>query len=238
MLIAYYPGQPRKHSNSVIPSHDIAMKLILTSLLYLSCLKKYSAIVLIKSLHSDSFSYHPDWNFTPWSFPSSIFKIGKGTSLNSDVMCYIVKFDQCFSLFFGHFFKTWACRWICRHFMNYLFGTCRATSGVGLFSWFFSFTVRFCPSIATWSDKVEDLKLAVPSIKVMFVWGISFSFCSCDLKIVKIIFCHSLNLLPKARETFFFICWLSSLLGLFCPFQFRQYWFQLSKGKRKFTTTF
>ena len=106
------------------------------------------------------------------------------------------------------------------------------------YSWFFSFTVRFCPSIATWSDKVEDLKLAVPSIKVMFVWGISFSFCSCDLKIVKIIFCHGLNLLPKARETFFFICWLSSLLGLFCPFQFRQYWFQLSKGKRKFTTTF
>ena len=61
---------------SVVPSNNITMKLILTSLLYIYCLKKYSAILLIKSLHPDSFSYDSDLNFTPWSFSSS-FKSSK-----------------------------------------------------------------------------------------------------------------------------------------------------------------
>ena len=44
----------------VVPSHNMTMKLILTSLLHISCLKKYSAILLIKSLHPGLFSYDPD----------------------------------------------------------------------------------------------------------------------------------------------------------------------------------
>ena len=178
------------------------MKLILTSLLYLSCLRKYSAILLIKFLHSGSFSYDPDWNFTLWSFSGSIFKVCKGTSLKSNVMCYIVKFDQCFSLKFGHFSKTWACCWIHWHFMNYLFRMCRATELA--YSWFFSFTIHF-----------KLFKLAVLLTKVMFVWGISFSFSSCNLQIVKIIFCHNKNLLPKARETFFFHLLIVESFGIF-----------------------
>ena len=115
------------------------------------------------------------------------------------------------SLFIGHFFKTWAYCWIRRHFMNYLFGMCWATSGA-------TFTACLCPSVATWSNKVEDVKFALPLIKVMFVWGISFSFSSCDLQIVQIIFLSPPESVTKSQGNLS-ICWLSSLLGLFCPFQ-------------------
>ena len=48
--------------------HNIAMKLTLTSPLYISCLKKYSAILLIKSLHPDSFSfYQQGWHLYDFS---------------------------------------------------------------------------------------------------------------------------------------------------------------------------
>ena len=52
--------------------------------------------------------------------------MGKGTSFNSDVIYQIAKFDQGFSLCFGHFSKTPAYCWIRRHFMNYLFETWRS----------------------------------------------------------------------------------------------------------------
>ena len=67
MLVAYYPGQQKNRLLSVLYYslwqsllHNIAIKLTQTSLLYISCLKKYSAILLRKSLHPDSFSYDPD----------------------------------------------------------------------------------------------------------------------------------------------------------------------------------
>ena len=71
--------------------------------------------------------------------------------------------------------------------MNCLFGTYRATSRDSIFMIFLLHWL-LCSSVVTWSDQVEDLKFAHPSIKVKFVQGISFSFSSCDLQIVQIIF--------------------------------------------------
>ena len=98
------------------------------------------------------------------------------------------------------------------------------------FSWFFSFTACLCQSVVTWSDKVEDLKFALSSIKVMFVQGISFSFFSCDLKIVQIIFLSPPESVTKSQGNFSFICWLLSLLGLFYSFQLN---FIASSEKKK-----
>ena len=145
------------------------MKLTLTSLLYISCLKKYSAKLLIKSLHLYPFLYNPEWKFTPWIL--------------------------------HHFSKTWAYWWICQHFMNYFFG--RVEFLVEIASSYLFFTVRLCPSVATWSNKVEDLKFALLSIKVMFVQGISFSFSSCDLQIVKIIFLSPPESVTESQGNFF-----------------------------------
>ena len=71
-------------------------------------------------------------------------------------------------------------------------------------SWSFSFTVRECLSVATWSDKVEDLKFALLVIKVMFVRHISFSFSSCDFQIVQTIFLLPPETVTKSQGNFSF----------------------------------
>ena len=129
LLVAYYPGPRKKQTTScsvillsVVLSHNIAIKLILTRLRYISCLKKYLAILLIKSLHHDLFSYDPDWNFTLWSFSSSI-KSSKSVNARplTAMRCPISKGWLrllSVSLFFSHFSKTWVYRWILWHFVS------------------------------------------------------------------------------------------------------------------------
>ena len=105
-------------------------------------------------------------------------------------MCYIVKFDQSFSLFLGHFSKTWACHWIRQQYMNYIFGMCRATSRDGIFMIF----LLHCSFMPICSNL----------IKVIIAWGISFSFSSCNLQIVQIIFLSLPESLTKSQRNFSF----------------------------------
>ena len=133
LLVAYYPGPRKKQTTScsvillsVVLSHNIAIKLILTRLRYISCLKKYLAIFLIKSLHHDLFSYDPDWNFTPWSFSSSIKSSKSVNARPLTAMWCAIGFSMSIgwlrllslSLFFSQFSKTWVYRWILWHFVS------------------------------------------------------------------------------------------------------------------------
>ena len=66
---------------------------------------------------------------------------------------------------------------------------------------------------------MEDLKFAPPLIKVMFVKGISFSFSSCDLQIVQIIFLSPPESVTKCQGNFSFRLLIVESFGTFFPFQ-------------------